>query len=167
MLAAAKCNLIANGDFEKGNVGEPPACWESENVLLTGPDQAFTGRQAASMGAEVQSDPAIMFQDLPVFPVRRFLLTFQMASSYCSAGDLLVQVRWLNNSGCDLGAGLYVFVSGLASGKPGEGLWREQVYLTDYSPAGVCSARLIFTRSPGKAGSSPMIIDAVTFADVN
>lgn len=167
MLVAPKSNLIANGDFEKGNVGEPPVCWVSENVLLTDSNLAFTGLQAASMGAGVVSDPAIMFQDIPVLPVRRFLLTFQMSSSDCVAGSLLVQVRWLSNSGCDLGAGLYVFISGKSLGKPGEGMWLAQMHLTDYSPVGVCSARLIFTRSPGKSGNSPTVIDAVAFAEVN
>ncbi|HHY11729.1 MAG TPA: hypothetical protein GX529_03770 [Firmicutes bacterium] len=167
MVVAPKGNLIANGDFELGKVGEAPECWESTNVLLVGSSQAFTGLQAAAMGAEVPLCPAVMYQDIPVFPGRRFLLSFQMASLACTAGDLLVQVRWQNNSGCDLGPGLYVFISGLSSGKPADGLWQAQSHLTDFSPIDVCRARVVFTRSPGKSRSSPTVIDAVTFADMN
>lgn len=167
VLVAPKGNLVANWDFELGSIGESPECWESANVLLVGSNQAFTGLQAGVMGAEVRTDPAIMFQDISVFPGRRFLLTFQMASLDCKAGDLLVQVRWLNNSGCNLGIGLNVFISGLSFSKPENGLWQAQSHVTDYSPMDVCSARLVFTRSPSKNGNSPTVIDSVTFADVN
>lgn len=167
MLVAPKGNLVANWDFELGCVGKPPNGWESTNVLLVGSGKGFTGLQAAAMGAEVCSDPAVMFQDIPIFPGRRFLLTFQMASLDCRAGDLLVQVMWMNNSGCNLGTGLSVFVSGLSSSKLENGLWQAQSHLTDYSPVNVCIARLVFTRSSSKRGSSPTVIDSVTFADIN
>jgi len=167
MLFAPKGNLVMNGDFESGALGAPPTDWISTNVSLVGAEFAFTGAQAASMGEVTPTDPAVMFQDISVVPGQRYQLTFQMGVAEKTGGDLIVEVRWLTDSGRDTGLGLHVFISGIPSPQPKNGIWEAQVHLTDFAPTEASIARLIFSRSPSVCRFSPTIIDAVTFADTN
>ena len=165
MLLAPKGNLITNGDFEEGEPGSPPEGWVSTNVALSGPELAFTGDRAALLGGPDPGQWAVLHQDVTVCPMRRYLLTFQAGAAGQSPPELIVQVRWLDSSGTDLGLGLHVHLLSRSLGPVECGVWNVQTHVTDCAPLGTCMARVVFTKGGG-SGSSPIVLDAVTFAGI-
>ena len=166
-VTAIKGNLVVNGGFETGTVGAPPAEWNSTNVATVGTTLAHTGSQAASLGQVAPADPAVLFQDIPVMPGRRYQLTFAWAVNGEAAGDLTVSCTWLSAAGQELGQGLYLLVSGVPSPVPGNGFYVTVMALTDAAPPETALCRLLFTRSPSPTGTDPTVIDDITFADLN
>ncbi|MBE3520153.1 MAG: hypothetical protein IMW97_07650 [Firmicutes bacterium] len=166
-FTAVKGNLVANGGFETGTVGAPPPEWQSSNVAIVGATLAHTGAQAASLGQVTPSDPAMLFQDIPVIPGRRYQLTFAWGVNGTAAGDLAVSGIWLSATGLEIGQGLYVFISGVPSPAPAAGFYVTVTALTDTVPAEAAFCRLLFTRSPSLTATDPTVIDDVTFADLN
>ena len=165
MLFAPKGNLVTNGDFEEGTPGAPPEGWISTNVTLTGPDAAFTGEQAALLGGTSPGEPAVLYQDVNVSPLRRYQLSVQLAAPARPAGDLIIEVRWLDPAQTDAGVGLHAYVPDASLGVLPLGVWDAQVHVTDCVPLGACMARILFTRS-ARPGALPTVMDAVTFADI-
>ncbi len=102
-VTAVKGNLVVNGGFETGTVGAPLADWQSSNVAIVGATLAHTGSQAAFLGQVTPADPAMLFQDIPVIPGRRYQLTFAWGLNGTTAGDLAYgsQLRdWSSGTGC-------------------------------------------------------------------
>lgn len=166
MLFSPKGNVITNGDFEEGAKGAPPEDWISTNTVTVGHHLAFTGVRAASLGQECPSAPAVMYQDVSVTPLHRYQLSFQLGVDDCPAGDLIIEVRWLDWSCIDVGPGLHVFASGTVSPDVDDGIWDAHVHLTECAPICACMARVLFTRSPRCHDSEPNLVDAVILADV-
>ena len=165
MLFAPKGNLVTNGDFEEGTPGSPPEGWMSTNVALSGPEAAFTGDQAALLGGPAPDQAAVLYQDVTVSPLRRYQLSFQAAAAGQTTSDLIVEVRWLDSSGTDVGTGIHVYLPSRSLGCLESGVWDVQVHVSDYVPAGAYMARIVFTRSAAP-GSAPTVVDAVAFADI-
>ena len=165
MLFAPKGNLITSGDFEEGDSGSPPAGWTSTNVSLSGPELAFTGDRSALLGGPDPAQYAVLRQDVTVWPMRRYLLTFQAGAVGKSPPELTVEVRWLDSSGMDLGIGLHVHIPSRSLGPVSCGSWSTQCHVSDCAPLGTCMARVIFTKGGGPS-SAPIALDAVTFADI-
>lgn len=160
-----KGNLIVNGDFESGDTGCPPDDWTSYNAVLVGPDKAFTGCRAVSLGGDESCDPAVLYQDVEVSPRHRYELSFQIGVWEEAKGPVVVQVRWLDAFGTDLGTGLHVFIEAGHTPDISRGFWNSHVHLTDLAPARAVAARVLFTA--GKTWDScPPVIDCVAFADI-
>jgi hypothetical protein len=165
MLYAPRGDLVINGDFEDGTPREPPEDWMSQNVTLSGlPSAAFTGEQAAVLGGTDPGQPAVLYQDVNVAPLHRYQLSFQLARTVLPAGALMVEVRWLDSSSQDAGPGLHLYLPPAAPGTVATGIWDAQVHVTDFVPVSACFGRIVFTK--GQAAPAPVILDAVTFADI-
>ncbi len=165
MLLAPKGNLVINGDFEDGTPGAPPEDWVSTNVTLSGlPTVAFTGEQAALLGGTDPAQPAVLYQDVNVAPLRRYKLSFHLARTAEPAGALVAEVRWLDAASMDLGPALHVYVPALSPGTVVAGIWDAQVHVSDLTPMNACMARILFIR--GQPAAAPIIMDSVVFADI-
>ncbi|MGE5580123.1 MAG: hypothetical protein ACM3WU_08790 [Bacillota bacterium] len=165
MLFAPTGNLLVNGDFEDDSPGTPPEGWESDNVKIGDKDSAFTGERAALLGICDPCEPAILYQDVTVVPLRRYQLVFQLSGLGRKAADLVAEVRWLDGGCTDIGLGLRVLIDGSAIGEICECAWNPQSHITDCAPLGACMARVLFVRA-GKRDSDATVLDAVSFAGI-
>jgi hypothetical protein len=163
MYTPPRGNLVRNGDFECGIIGAPPDEWISTNVTLT--DDSATGIKAASIGQLCPSAPAVIYQDITIYPMRRYLLTFSYGSHSDTPGEFTVQVKWLDSRCLEIGTGLCLFVGSDSTPCVHKGNWATQIQVTGFAPANSCMARLLFTRSPSLSGCGPTLIDTVTFAN--
>jgi len=165
MFFAPKGNLLTNGDFEDDATDTPPEGWHSVNVVVGGPETAFTGERAALLGGCDHCEPSVLYQDVDASPLRRYQLVFQVSGVEHLAADLTAEVRWLDSGCTDIGLGLRVLVPAAAFGEVCEGTWNPQSHITDCAPIGTCLARVVFVRA-GRPESGANVIDAVSFAEI-
>ncbi len=79
-------------------------------------NSAFTGERAALLGICDPCEPAILYQDVTVVPLRRYQLVFQLSGLGRKATDVIAEVRWLDSGCTDMGLGLRVSIDGSAIG---------------------------------------------------
>ncbi len=95
-VAAEETNLLVNGDFEAGNVGELPTGWSAQNTskqyAMTTTAQTHDGSYAAALGYRYTN--FVLYQDVEVQANTRYTVTFWYKST---------------NTSSSTGAGAYLF----------------------------------------------------------
>lgn len=166
-MSGPKGNLVKNPGFELGlQFWEVPVTLtdlDIRNVDVRNGDDAHSGLAAAALGAYSASDPAVLFQDVPVADRRFYELHFHVAGTADAPNaNLIVEVRWLDRHKNDLGPGLNIFVPAETIGYADNGEWSPHGRLTGESPEHAAFARISFTRGEG---SNELVLDDVSFAD--
>ncbi|MCL5676879.1 MAG: hypothetical protein M1602_03245 [Firmicutes bacterium] len=158
-------DLVQNGGFEQGLTG-----WTTTNVGLEDRSYAHEGLLIAAMGKpDGNLALASMYQDVPVRPGRFYKLYFFVAGVAIDPADLTVDVRWLSDTGGDLGTGLPspspLFVPNATIGAAGAGEWKWVAVYANESPYNAVQARISFNKAIGLVVINYLLIDDVVFAD--
>ena len=163
MISAPKGNLVKNPGFELGL-----AFWEVpptlpdltlRNVRVTDLT-SHSGLSMLGMGVTAVGQPAAVYQDVRVAPGRVYQLSFAVAGAAANPADLLLEVRWIDADGEDMGLAYSTFVPSSAIGAASIGGWTLHTGVTDEAPMGARFARIAFTKG---AGTAELFVDDVFF----
>ncbi|MBE3520154.1 MAG: hypothetical protein IMW97_07655 [Firmicutes bacterium] len=166
MISAPRGNLVKNPGFELGL-----AFWETpptltdltlRNVRVTDLT-SHSGLAMLGMGVEAPGQPAAVYQDVCVAPGRIYQLSFAVAGAAANPADLLVEVRWLDADGEDLGLAYSALVPSGTIGAAGTGGWTLHTGVTDEAPMGARFARISLTKG---AGTAELFVDDVFFCEL-
>lgn len=152
-------NLLVNPSFENSNLVAP---WiATAGTTIVQDSRSYEGNRLA----ELPSFTGYIYQDVSIIPRRCYLLNFGYRPvGFIDAGNLLVEVKWLDRDRREIGLGLSIII--LSDTTDIDTEWHTYLGITEPAPCNAVMARVEFGKSQGGINDSAIQIDKVVLASL-
>lgn len=152
-------NLLVNPSFENSNLVDPWIATAGTTVVLD--NESYEGIRLA----QLPSSAGYIYQDVSITPRRCYLLNFGYRPvGFDDAGNLLVEVKWLDRDRREIGLGLSIII--LSDTTDIDTEWHTYLGITEPAPSNAVMARVEFGKSQGGINDSAIQIDKVVLASL-
>ncbi|MBM7869965.1 hypothetical protein JOC70_001435 [Clostridium pascui] len=154
-------NLLVNPSFENSNSPSPWIASGGTTVEQYQDPDSYEGARLVNL-PEIAG---YIYQDVSIIPERCYLFSFGYRTFGAnSAGNLLVQVKWLDRTGREIGLGLSIIIG---SGTAIDVLkWLTYLGITEPAPENAAMARVQFSKSFSDQDNATIEIDKVVLASL-